>query len=83
MLRRVNGLAWFKNEHDETPAAWLGDLSLEAVTHLADELLRRRDGQLVLGRVVSAADATRWKGADWARATRETFQLLGPLYRLR
>lgn len=83
VLRRARGLGWFKDEHDETPAAWLGDLPLETATHLADELLRRRDGQLVLGRVVSAAEATRWKGADWTRAACETFQLLGPLYRLR
>jgi uncharacterized protein YktB (UPF0637 family) len=83
VLRRAQGLAWFKDEHDETPAAWLGDLSLDAATHLADELVRRRDGQLVLGRVVSVAEARRWKGTDWARAARETFQLLGPLYRLR
>jgi hypothetical protein len=37
----------------------------------------------VLGRVVSAEEAARWKPADYARAARETFQLLAPLYRLR
>jgi uncharacterized protein YktB (UPF0637 family) len=83
VLRRARGLAWFKNEHDETPSAILSDLPAEAVTKLADELTRTRDGQLVLGRVVTAADAARWKPADYARAARETFALLAPLYRLR
>ena len=82
VLRRARGLAWFKNEHDETPSAILSDLSADAVTKLADELLRTRDGQLVLGRVFSAAEAARWKPADYARAARETFAVLSPLYRL-
>ena len=38
VFRRAKGLAWFKNEHDETPAAILADLSAEEVAHLADEL---------------------------------------------
>jgi uncharacterized protein YktB (UPF0637 family) len=83
VLRRARGLAWFKNEHDETPSAILSDLPAEVVTRLADELTRTRDGQLVLGRVVTAADTARWKPADYAHAARETFALLAPLYRLR
>jgi len=83
VLRRARGLAWFKNEHDETPAAILSELGADAVAGLGDELVRTRDGQLVLGRVVSAEEAARWKPADYARAARETFQLLAPLYRLR
>src|SRR5215831_14924536 len=57
VLRRAKGLAWFKNEHDEEPAAVLADLPLDDVVRLGDELIRRRDGQLVLGRAVSAAEA--------------------------
>lgn len=83
VFRRTKGLAWFKNGHDETPAAFLADLSLEEVARLADELTRTRTGQLVLGRVVAAADAARWKPADYARAARETFHVLAPLYTLR
>jgi uncharacterized protein YktB (UPF0637 family) len=83
VLRRAKGLAWFKNEHDEAPAAILSELSAEEVGHLADELLRTRDGQLVLGRMVKAEDAARWKAADYVRAARETFCVLAPLYRLR
>jgi len=83
VLRRVKGLAWFKNEHDEEAAAALADLTLERLEELADELLRTRDGQLVLGRVVAAADAARWTEADYRAAALETFRTLVPLYRLR
>jgi uncharacterized protein YktB (UPF0637 family) len=83
VLRRVKGLAWFKNEHDEEPSAVLADLGVDAVTRLGDELVRTRDGQFVLGRAVTAAEAARWKSADYLRGARETFQVLAPLYRLR
>ena len=83
VLRRAEGLAWFKNEHDEAPEAILSELSAEEIGHLSDELTRTRDGQLVLGRMVRAEEAARWKAADYARAARETFCLLAPLYRLR
>jgi uncharacterized protein YktB (UPF0637 family) len=82
VLRRARDLAWFKNEHDEAPAAVLSDLAPEAVARLADELTRTRDGQLVLGRAVRAEEAARWKPADYGRAARETFALLAPLFRL-
>jgi len=82
VLRRAKGLAWFKNEHDEEPAAILADLAPDEVARLGDELTRRRDGQLVLGRAVSAAEAARWGAADYARAARDTFHLLSPLYKL-
>jgi uncharacterized protein YktB (UPF0637 family) len=83
VLRRAKGLAWFKNEHDEEPAGYLADLTAETLARLGDELVRTRDGQLVLGRAVAAEDAGRWKAAEYSRAARETFQLLAPLYRLR
>jgi uncharacterized protein YktB (UPF0637 family) len=83
VLRRMKGLAWFKNEHDETPAAALADLTPEALVAMADEIVRRRDGQLVLGRVVSAEEAARWTDAQYRTAALETFRALVPLYRLR
>ena len=83
MLRRVNGLAWFKNEHDEEPASPLADLSTEQLGELGDELTRTRDGQLVLGRVIQAAEAARWTEAQYRDAALETFRALAPLYRLR
>ena len=83
VLRRMKDLAWFKNEHDETPAAALGDMTPEELAGLGDELLRRRDGQLVLGRVVAADAAARWTDAQYREAALETFRALVPLYRLR
>ena len=83
VFRRAKGLAWFKDEHDEAPAALLAELPPDAVARLSDELTRTRDGQLVLGRAISAADAARWSPRDYARVARETFHLLAPLYRLK
>jgi uncharacterized protein YktB (UPF0637 family) len=83
VLRRVKGLAWFKNEHDEDAAASLSDLSQDQLVELADELTRTRDGQLVIGRVVPAPEAARWTEAQYREAALETFRALAPLYRLR
>jgi len=83
VLRRMKGLAWFENEHDETPAANLGDLAPDAFVSLADGIVRTRDGQLVLGRAVAADEAARWTEAQYRTAALETFRVLVPLYRLR
>ena len=83
VLRRMKTLAWFKNEHDETPAAALGDMSPDAMVELADEIVRTRDGQLVLGRVVAAEEAAHWNEAEYRQAALDTFRALVPLYRLR
>ena len=83
VLRRVRGLAWFKNEHDEAPATPLADLTPDQLAGLADELMRTRDGQLVLGRAVPADEAARWTEAQYRSAALETFRMLAPLYRLR
>ena len=83
VLRRMKNLAWFKNEHDETPAIALGDMTPDALADLADEIVRRRDGQLVLGRAVGADEAARWTEAEYRTAALETFRVLVPLYRLR
>ena len=82
VLRRVTDLAHFKNEHDETPAAALGDMTPEELLALADEVVRTRDGQLVLGRAVAADDASRWTEAQYRTAALQTFRALLPLYRL-
>jgi uncharacterized protein YktB (UPF0637 family) len=83
VLRRAKGLGWFKNEHDEAPSAILTELPADAVARLGEELLRTRDGQFVLGRSIPAEEAVKWKPREYARAARETFHLLAPLYRLR
>jgi uncharacterized protein YktB (UPF0637 family) len=83
VLRQGKGLGWFKDEHDDAPSAILADLPAEGVARLGDELLRTRDGQFVLGRWVPAEESLRWKPREYARAARETFHLLAPLYRLK
>ena len=82
VFRRVGGLVWFKDEHDEDPAAQLEDLDAEALVHLADELTRTRDGQMVVGRVVPLAEAARLTEAQHRAAAVTTFRTLAPLYRL-
>jgi uncharacterized protein YktB (UPF0637 family) len=83
VLRRVKGLAWFENEHDEEPATALADMALEAFADLADELTRTREGQLVVGRAVPAAEVTRLTDAECREMAVATFRALAPLYRLR
>ena len=83
VLRRAKGLAWFKNEHDEEPASPLSDFTPEKLGELADELIRTRDGQFVVGRAVPADEAARWTEAQYRSAALETFRTLAPLYRLR
>lgn len=83
VLRRVKNLAWFKDEHDEEPAALLADLTPAALGELADELTRTRDGQLVIGRAVPTEEAARWSEPQYRAAALETFRALAPLYRLR
>ena len=83
VLRRVEGLAWFENEHDEMPAAVLAEMAPDALVVLADAVARKREGQLVLGRTVAAEQASRWNEAQYRRAALDTFRALVPLYRLR
>jgi uncharacterized protein YktB (UPF0637 family) len=82
VLRRVKGLAWFKNEHDEEPAAALAEMTADQLVEMADEIVRTRDGQLVLGRAVGADEAARWSEAEYRQAALDTFRALVPLYRL-
>src|SRR3972149_1350761 len=50
VLRRVKSLAWFKDEHDEEPAALLADLSPDALGEQAGEDTRPRAGRRAAGR---------------------------------
>jgi uncharacterized protein YktB (UPF0637 family) len=81
-LAKRPDLAWFRNEHDEEPAVPLARLGDREWRRLAEELVRMRDGQLVLGRRVEAADAARWDQAAWADAARATFTALRDCFRL-
>jgi uncharacterized protein YktB (UPF0637 family) len=82
VLNRVKGLAYFKNEHDEQPAAQLADLSVDELVALGADALRTRAGQFVVGRVVPASEAARWTEAQYRAAALETVRALSPLYRL-
>ncbi|MBI4391983.1 MAG: hypothetical protein HY575_08845, partial [candidate division NC10 bacterium] len=81
-LRRVKGIGWYKNEHDEEPAADLHEMTPEAVRALGQELTRRRDGQVVLGRRLAAAEVSRLRPTDFERVAVTAFRDLLPLYRL-
>jgi len=82
-LRKLKGLGWYKNEHDEEPAADLHEMAPETLKALPRELIRRRDAHLVLGRRLAAAEVTRMRPADFEQAARAAFKDLVPLYRLR
>jgi uncharacterized protein YktB (UPF0637 family) len=80
-LSRATGIAWFKNEHDEDPAAWAKDFGREQVQAALQELTRRRDGQLVFGRRLARAEVTAMRPEAFQKVALDTFRALAPLYR--
>ena len=81
-LKKGPGLGWYKNEHDEDPAALLESLSSQEIGRLVGELTRRKDGQLVFGRRLDQAEVLRLKPAAFVQAALATFRDLAPLYKL-
>ena len=81
-LKKGPGLGWYKNEHDEEPAALLASLSLQEIGGLAGELTRRKDGQLVFGRRLEQTEVLRLKPDAFLQAALATFRDLAPLYKL-
>ena len=81
-LQKGPGIGWYKNEHDEEPAALLASLSLQEIGGLAGELTRRKDGQLVFGRRLDRAEVLRLKPRAFAQAALATFGDLASLYKL-
>jgi uncharacterized protein YktB (UPF0637 family) len=81
-LRKRPGLGWYKNEHDEGPAAVLKSLSSHEIGGLAGELTRRKDGQLVFGRRLEQTEVLRLKPDAFLQAALATFRDLAPLYKL-
>jgi len=79
-LSRTAGIGWFKNEHDEDPAAAVKDVGQEQLRALLQELSRRRDGQLVFGRRLSRAEVTGMTPQAFEKAALDTFRALAPLY---
>jgi uncharacterized protein YktB (UPF0637 family) len=80
VLNRMKGLAYFQND-DEQPASLLADFSIDELGALADETLRTRDGQFVVGRAIPSAEAARWTEAQYRTAALGTVRALSPLYR--
>src|SRR5262249_20001962 len=76
-------LAWFKDEHDEDPAAALADLDAAGWKALGDELTRTRDGQVVLGLRVGVREAGKWRGPDYEKAALDTFAVLGECFKIK
>jgi uncharacterized protein YktB (UPF0637 family) len=80
-LSRAAGIGWFKNEHDEDPAAAVKDIGQEQLRALLEELSRRRDGQLVFGRRLSRAEVTGMTAQAFEKTALDTFRALALLYR--
>jgi uncharacterized protein YktB (UPF0637 family) len=81
-LRGNPNLAWFKNEHHETPAALLSDLASVELKSLGDGLTRRKDGQLVFGRRIDSKDFVRLNAKQLEKLALETFKPLASLFQL-
>ena len=75
-------LAWFKNEHDEDPSAVLSKLAPADLKKLGDELTRRKDGQLVFGRRIDAAEFIGLKPKQVEKIALDTFKPLAPLFQM-
>lgn len=81
-IRNVR-IGWFKNEHDEDPAAEMKDLSREELLRIGDHLVRTRDGQLVVGRRIPVSEATKLDAPRLKRAALDAFATLAPLFHLK
>ena len=81
-LRSNKQLLWFKNEHDEEPAAALSSLAAADLKKLGDELVRRKDGQLVFGRRLDASSFVDLKPKQLEKAALDTFKPLAPLFEI-
>jgi uncharacterized protein YktB (UPF0637 family) len=81
-LRARRELAWFKNEHDEQPAALASDIDPVNLKKLGEELIRRKDGQLVFGRRMDVREFTGLKSKDIEKIVVDTFKPLAPLFNM-
>lgn len=81
-LTGTRDLCWFKDEHDEVPAARLKDFAPADLKALGSELTRRRDGQLVLGRRIDASEFVSLKPKQVEKIALDTFKPLAPLFQL-
>ena len=78
VLRRVRGLAWFKNEHDEEPGRTAGRSGRPRTSPGSPtSSCARATASSVLGRKVAADEAARWTEAQYRSAALETFRRAG------
>lgn len=82
-LGQPMGIVWFKDEHDEEPAGVVKDLGPAGFRAILQDLTRRRDGQLVLGRRMSRPDVTRMSPQAFQKTALDTFRALSLLYQAR
>lgn len=76
------GLGWYRDEHDEEQSAPLTSFGPDALGDLGRELLRRREGQIVIGRRVEPARIGAMKEKAFRTLVAGTFRPLAPLYHL-
>jgi uncharacterized protein YktB (UPF0637 family) len=81
-LKHGLGLGWYKDEHDEEPAALLTSLSAREIKAFAGELTRRKDGQLVLGRRLDRPEVLGRTPQHFEGLALATFGEFAPLFRL-
>jgi uncharacterized protein YktB (UPF0637 family) len=81
-LGKGTALAWFRDEHDEEPAATLSGMDRTALEDLGREPVRKRDGQLVIGRRLDEKVVPGMTEAAFRKAVTGTFRPLAPLFLL-
>lgn len=81
-LQSGDDLGWYQDEHDETPQCLLRSLSAAQLRELGQEPVRRRDGQLVIGRRLGESTVLGMKEAAFERAVVGTFRSTAPLFGL-
>ena len=81
-LQSAKDLGWFGNEHNEEFDSLLTDLVPADLKKLGGELTRRRDGQLVLGRRIDAAEFSRLSPKQLEKIALDTFKPLARLFAL-
>jgi uncharacterized protein YktB (UPF0637 family) len=79
LWQSVQGLSWFKDEHDEEPEARLKAVEPKK---LGEELTRRRDGQIVIGRRIGVKELTTMESKVFEELALTTFTALAPLFNL-
>jgi uncharacterized protein YktB (UPF0637 family) len=73
-------LAWFKDEHDEQPASQLSGWSGTELAGLGQEVTRRKNGHLVIGRRIDFDEFIGMNPPQFKRIAMATFRSVAPLF---